>query len=113
MWLDLASATTDLVWIQNSSTEIGFNLQMQPQILWSDNLGGAKALACNPVYHACTKHVELDVHFVHNLVSEHKLEVRHIPTELQLADLLTKALLMDRFQIIGRKLTMEESPSEA
>ena len=35
---------------------------------------GAQALACNPVYHAKTKHIELDVHFVRNLISDQKLE---------------------------------------
>ena len=74
-------------------------------MLWSDNLG-AQALACNPVYHARTKHIELDVHFIRNLISEHKLEVRYVPTESQTADVLTKALSLDRFQLLCSKLTM-------
>ena len=50
----LSSAATDLVWIQNILTKIGVNLSQTP-VLWSDNLG-AQGLACNPVYHAITKH---------------------------------------------------------
>ena len=45
--------------------EIGIAPSQTP-VLWSDNLG-AQALACNPVYHARTKHIELDVHLSTNL----------------------------------------------
>ena len=58
----LSSAATDLMWVQHLLTEIGISIS-QPLVLWSDNLG-AQALACNPVYHAKTKHIELDVHFI-------------------------------------------------
>ena len=74
-------------------------------MLWSDNLG-AQALACNLVYHARTKHIELDVHFIRNLISEHKLEVRYVPTESQTVDVLTKPLSLDRFRLLCSKLTM-------
>ena len=69
----LSSAATDLMWVQHLLTDIGISIS-QPLVLWSGNLG-AQALACNPVYHARTKHIELDVHFIRNLISEHKLEV--------------------------------------
>ena len=102
----LASVATHMVWIQNLLFEINFSVLVRPPILWSDNLG-AKALACNPVFHARTKHIEIDVHYVRNLVSENKLEVRYIPTEEQPADLLTKTLPIDRFRTLHRKLTMD------
>ena len=70
---------------------------------------GAQALACNLVYHARTKHIELDVHFVRNLISNQKLEVRYVPTELQPANLFTKALPQPRFMMLRTKLTMTDS----
>ena len=103
----LATAATGLVWVQNLLTDIGISLHPQPSILWSDNFS-AQALAKNPVYHARTKHIELDVHFIRNLISDHKLEVRYIPTAEQPADLLTKALSSDRCQFLCHKLTMAE-----
>ena len=99
-----SSAATDLMWVQHLRTKIGISIS-QPLVLWSDNLG-AQALACNPVYHARTKHIELDVHFIRNLISEHKLEVRYVPNESQTADVLTKPLSLDRFRPLWSKLTM-------
>ena len=74
----LSSAATDLVWIQILLAEIGIAPSHTP-VLWSDNLG-AQVFACNPAYQARTKHIEPDVHFIRNLVSKHKLEVRYVPT---------------------------------
>ena len=104
----LACAAADLVWIQNLLAEIGVNLQSQPPILWCDNRG-AQALACNPVYHARTKHIELDVHFVRNLIAEHRLEGRHVPTEVQPANVLTKELPLNQYHMLCSKLNMAES----
>ena len=100
----MSSAGTDLIWIQNLPAEIVITPSQTP-VLWSDNLG-AQALACNPVYHARTKHVELDVHFIRSLISEHKLEVRYVPTEVQPVDFLTKALSFERYKVLCNKLTM-------
>ena len=106
----LASAAIDLIWMQHLLTEIGINLQLTPPILWCDNQG-AQALASNHVYHARTKHIEIDVHFVRDLLTTNKLEVRYIPTEFQPSNLLTKALSEDSFLRLRCKLTMEGSLS--
>ena len=101
----LFSAATELVWIQNLLTEIGLQLQSQPPLLWSNNIG-AHALACNPVYHARTKHIDLDVHFIRNLITDNKLEVMYVPTATQPAYIFTKALSLDWFSLLRNKLTM-------
>ena len=104
----LANAATYLVWIQNLKAGIGVHCSSQIPVFLSDNMG-AQALACNPVYHARKKHIELDVHFVRNLISDQKLEVRYVPTELQPTDFLTKALPQARFMMLRSKLIMSDS----
>ena len=72
---------------------------------------GARALASNPVFHAHTKHIELDVDFVRNLVSKNKLEVRYIAIEAHPIDILTKALSFERFCTLCINLGMAISPA--
>lgn len=58
----LSLATAELLWIHNLLQELNFP-PSTPPILWCDNLG-ATYLTVNPKFHARTKHVELDFHFV-------------------------------------------------
>jgi hypothetical protein len=46
----------------------------------------------NPVHHRRTKHVELDIHFIREKVALGLVRVLHVPTKLQLADIMTKGL---------------------
>ena len=93
-----------LMWVQHLLTKIDISVSQLP-VLWSDNLG-AQAQACNPVYHARTKHIKLDVHFIRNLISERKLEVQHVPIASQPVDVLTKPLSLDHFRLLCSKLTI-------
>ena len=60
-------------------------------ILWCDNLG-ATYLSVNLIFHACTKHVEVNYHFVRDRVAKKEIVVRFISSQDQLADVLTKPL---------------------
>jgi hypothetical protein len=58
----LANATAELMWIQKMLSEL--KVPHQPVArLWCDNIG-ARYLSANPVFHARTKHIEIDFHFV-------------------------------------------------
>ena len=59
--------------------------------LWCDNLG-AKYLLANPIFHARTKHIEIDFHFVRERVAHKLLDIRFINSSDQLADGFTKTI---------------------
>jgi hypothetical protein len=57
----LANATAKIMWIQTLLAELRL-AQPSAASLWCDNLD-ATYLSANPVFHARTKHIEVDYHF--------------------------------------------------
>jgi hypothetical protein len=84
----LANATAETMWIQQLLTEL--QVPHSPVArLWCDNIG-ATYLSANPVFHARTKHIEVDFHFVRERVAQKLLDIRNISTNDQVADGFTK-----------------------
>lgn len=54
----VADATAEIMWIQTLLRELSINSPRAAR-LWYDNIG-AKYLSANPVFHARTKHIEVD-----------------------------------------------------
>ena len=100
----LASAATELVWLNSLFKELGITLE-QPSVLWCDNIGAA-SLASNPVFHAPTKHIEIDDHFIREKVLSKEIDVRFVPSEEQTADVFTKALFVSKFHYLCSKLSL-------
>jgi hypothetical protein len=50
----------------------------------------AIGIAKNPVLHSKTKHIEVRYHFLRDNVEKGNIDLIHVPTEKQLADILTK-----------------------
>jgi histone deacetylase 1/2 len=95
----LANGAAEAIWVESLLKELGVS-QQHTAIIWCDNLG-ATYLTANPVFHARTKHIEIDFHFVRERVASGDLDVRFISTRDQLADVLTKPAtrqMLDRFR---------------
>ena len=75
--------------------EIG-EKQIQPTMIYCDNVSAIK-LAKNPVHHSRTKHFDMKYHFIRDLVQKNDVELKHINTKHQLADIFTKAVAKDQF----------------
>jgi hypothetical protein len=104
----LANAAVELIWIQSLLKELGVFLPTAP-ILYCDNIG-ATYLTSNPLFHARTKHIEIDYHFVRNRVAQKSLTVKFIPSKDQLADVLTKPLVSARFAHLCANLNVCPKP---
>ncbi|KAM1964621.1 hypothetical protein ACFX15_045068 [Malus domestica] len=68
-----------------------------------DNIS-AISLASNPVFHAHTRHVEVDYHFVREKVVRNELRVLYLSTHDQIADIFTKGLSVTPFCYLISKL---------
>ena len=100
----LANATAEILWVESLLEELGVK-QHRASCLWCDNLG-ATYLSANPVFHARTKHIEIDFHFVRERVAEKKLEIRFIPSKDHVADGFTKALPYKPFEAFKNNLNL-------
>lgn len=86
----LTNATAEMMWVQKLLNEL--RIAHPPAArLWCDNLG-AKYLSTNPIFHARTKHIEIDFHFVRERVASRLLDIQFINSGDQVADGFTKAL---------------------
>lgn len=65
-------------------------------------------LTKNPILHARTKHVEVDFHYVRELVGKKKLDVKYLCSDDLVADNMTKA--MSRFYVLRNKLMIHKRP---
>ena len=75
---------------RSSCSRIG-NFPSATSCLRCDNLG-ATYLSANPIFHARTKYIEIDYHFVRERVAEKILDIKLISTKDQVTDGFTKTL---------------------
>lgn len=100
---DVALATIELLWLQSLLTKLGVPYTT-PTVL-CDNLNTV-ALAHNPILHARTKLMELDLFFLREKVLQKQLKVVHVPGTQQYADILTKPLPPTLFEGFRSKLAV-------
>ena len=68
-------------------------------------------LAKNPVHHERNKHIDLRFHFIRECIEEGRVDIEHISTDGQLADVLTKSLGCVKFLEMRLKLGVMEVSS--
>ncbi|KAH9723193.1 retrovirus-related pol polyprotein from transposon RE1 [Citrus sinensis] len=104
----LSSASSEISWLESLFSELNI-VKLPTPVLWCDNQSAGE-LAKNPVLHSRSKHIELDIHYIRDKVLQNQLEVRYIPTDEQVADVLTKALSLPKFSYFRSKLNVISRP---
>jgi hypothetical protein len=86
----------EVVWLQKLLSNLGLSVNA-PVVIYCDNISSI-LLANNPVYHARTKHIEVHYHFIREKVLAKEIDLIHVSTEDQVADIFTKALGIDKLK---------------
>lgn len=89
-YMALTQAMKEAIWLKNYLINIGARID-SPLILHGDNQGSL-TLAKNPVYHARTKHIDIQHHFVCEKVTNGTIALKYIPTKEMVANAMTKSL---------------------
>jgi len=100
----IVKGITEVLWIKNLITEIGFPPQL-PSQLKCDNKA-AISISENFVQHDITKHVEVDKHFIKEKIEDNSIELPFVRSEDQLADILTKVVTDRAFTHVLNKLSI-------
>lgn len=87
-----ANDTAEILWLQSLFADLGIPLTSLV-VLWCDNVGPIY-LTSNPAFHARTKYIEIDYHFVREQVAFGNILVRLFSSKDQLVDLFTKPFAM-------------------
>ncbi|WMV14413.1 hypothetical protein MTR67_007798 [Solanum verrucosum] len=105
----VAHGTAEISWLLSLLGDLYIQLS-SPSTIYCDNISSIY-LAHNPIHHACTKHIEIDIHFVREKVASGVLQVRYVPSADQLADLLMKSLPYAQFSFLRDKLNICRDPA--
>jgi len=95
----MTKAICELLWIRNLMQELLVE-QTNAIKLYCDSKAACD-IAHNPVQHDRIKHIEVDRHFIKK---EKIIEVLHVQSQEQLADVLTKAVSSQSFNLCLNKL---------
>nr|GFB98428.1 ribonuclease H-like domain-containing protein [Tanacetum cinerariifolium] len=74
----VANVVAETCWLRNLLHELHTPLSSDT-LVYYDNVS-AVYFSCNSVQHQHTKHVEIDIHFVRNLVAAGQVRVLHVPS---------------------------------
>ncbi|BBG99369.1 transposable element gene [Prunus dulcis] len=85
----MATTAAELSWLQQLLRDVHFPMS-SPPLLLCHNLS-TMALSINPVLHSSVKHIEVDCHFVCKEVTSGQLNLQHVSSSLQVANILPRA----------------------
>ncbi|GKF58067.1 ribonuclease H-like domain-containing protein, partial [Tanacetum coccineum] len=105
----VANAVAETCWLRNLLRELHTPLSFAT-LVYCDNVS-VVYLSSNPVQHQRKKHIEIDIHFVRDLVAAGQVRVLHVSSRYQYADIFTKELPSALFEEFRTSLSVRCHPA--
>ncbi|GJX28806.1 ribonuclease H-like domain-containing protein [Tanacetum coccineum] len=105
----VANVVAETCWLRNLLRELHTHLS-SATLVYCNNVS-AVYLSSNPVQHQRTKHIEIDIHFVRDLVAVGQVRVLYVPSRYQYADIFTKGLPSALFEEFRTSLSIRCPPA--
>jgi len=106
-YMALKEAAKELVWLKALFKQLKPLNSIIADTLYCDNKS-AIDLSKNPEYHARTKHIDIQYHFIRDYIKKEIFKLKYINTKEQLADALTKTLNINDFRKFVNCINLNE-----
>lgn len=106
----MSVASSEIIWLRGLLSKLGFP-HTEPTFLYADNISVIQSIT-NPIFHKRTKHIEVDCHSICDAYDDQLTSLPHISTQLQVADIVTKAIPHLRHQFLVSKLMLIDQPHQ-
>lgn len=104
----MANTTIELVWITHIFQEL-CTLPLDRPTLLCDNKS-VLFMTQNPVSHKRARRIDIDYHFIQELVTSGKLYTKFVPTNVQAVDIFTNSLPRTQFKTFCTMLRLSPPP---
>jgi hypothetical protein len=89
-YIALVEAVKEAIFLKQLLEDMGKSVLM-PITIYCDNKS-AISLSKNPVAHGRSKHIDIKLHFIRDVINQGVIQVEYVPTGENIADALTKSL---------------------
>jgi hypothetical protein len=93
-YMAVTHASKEAIWLQILCSGIGLVNQV---VRIECDSQSAIFLVKNPTYHSNTKHIDIQYHFVRDMIEENKISLMKVDTLKNVADSLTKFVSTEKF----------------
>ena len=101
-------ASKDIVWVTRWMNELNFGRDMNlPVVLHGDNQGTLDLIK-NPEHHSRSKHMDILLHYLREVIDDGYAKTAYVPTREMVADISTKPLAAPMFRELRSRLGGKE-----
>lgn len=104
-YMALSAAAKEAIWLSKITKELEFTHIKEVPIYCDNN--GAINLSKNSMYHARSKHIDIQHHFVRETVKSGQISVKRVATTDMIADCLTKTVHRSKHELCAQSMGLK------